>query len=97
MNYIPKPIDTSKIFLPRDLIVLSELLAKNAHEVWAKKRLSEGWKCGSEIKNKSKKSNNLIPFEELPESEKEYDRAMVLETIKSIIALGYSIERRNDS
>jgi hypothetical protein len=33
----------------------------------------------------------LVPYEELPDEEKEYDRAMVRETIRSILVLGYEI------
>ena len=94
MKYKPKPIETSKIQLSQDLIVLSELLARNAHEIWAEKRFSEGWEWGSDKKDQIKKSPNLIPFDELPESEKEYDRTMVIETLKAIIVLGFSIERK---
>ncbi len=94
MNYTPKPIDTSNIHLPIELLELSELLAKNAHEVWAQKRFSEGWEWGSEKKSRLQINPNLVPFDDLPESEKEYDRSMVIETLKSIIALGYSIEKK---
>ena len=36
---------------------------------------------------------NLIPYEELPESEKNYDRATTMETAKAILALGFRISR----
>ncbi len=94
MNYKPNPIDTSQIQLSIELLDLSELLAKNVHDVWAEKRFSEGWEWGSEKKSRFKKSPNLVPFDDLPESEKEYDRIMVIETLKSIIALGYTIEKK---
>jgi ryanodine receptor 2 len=94
MNYNPKPIETSEIQLSGELIELSELLAKNAHDVWAARRLSEGWEWGPKKNDQTKKSPNLIPFDELPESEKGYDRAMVIETLKAIIVLGFSIERQ---
>jgi ryanodine receptor 2 len=69
------------------------LLAKNAHDVWAQQRLSDGWIWGSERNDASKKHPNLVPYDQLPESEKNYDRNIALHTIKAIIALGYSIEK----
>jgi hypothetical protein len=94
MKYRPNPIDTSKIVIPQELVRLSEVLARNAHEVWAAKRVSEGWEWGPEKGDRVKKTPNLVPFDDLPDPEKEYDRQMVRETLKSILVLGYSIEKK---
>ncbi len=93
MNYVPKPIDTSQITLSKSAIELTELLAKNAHDNWALLRMKEGWTYGSERNDKVKKHPCLIPYEDLPESEKEYDRKAAMETLKAIITLGYRIEK----
>ena len=37
----------------------------------------------------------LVPYDELPESEKEYDRNTAIETLKLIIKLGYKITRKD--
>lgn len=92
MTYQPKPIDTSNIKLSDELIKLREKLAENAHENWAKQRIQEGWTYGHQRDDKTKKHPDLLPYEQLPESEKEYDRNMAMETLKSIIILGYKIE-----
>jgi len=42
MDYTPEPVDTIGGESPPDVQNLIEHLAKNAHEVWARKRLSEG-------------------------------------------------------
>jgi len=69
---------------------LTELLARNNHDIWAQKRLAEGWTCGP--RNDALKQNPcLVPYEELPESEKEYDRQTAIQTLKTIVALGYRI------
>jgi len=87
--YKPEPIDTADVELDAEILELSEMLAKNTHEVWAKNRMAEGWTYG-EVRDDSKKHHPcLIPYEELPESEKEYDRSTSLETLKLIIKLGY--------
>lgn len=89
MSYQPKPIDTSRVVLSESLEALTELLAKNAHENWAKQRMSEGWHYGSTRDDTKKAHPCLVPYEQLPESEKEYDRKTAMETIKTIQTLGY--------
>lgn len=94
-EYKPKPIDTSAIELSSDLIELSEELARNTHEVWAQQRLEQGWSYGPERDDSKKETPCLVPYEELEESEKVFDRNTSLETIKVLLALGYTIEKRN--
>ncbi|MGA8034915.1 MAG: RyR domain-containing protein [Candidatus Acidiferrales bacterium] len=91
--YVPHPIDTSQISLAH-LEPLLEQLAKNAHEMWSQKRLEDGWTYGPERNDKLKTHPSLVPYEELSESEKSYDRALVNEALKSILSLGYTIEKR---
>lgn len=92
-DYIPVPIDTSKITLSDELLELTELLAKNTHDVWAQQRASQGWTYGTNRDDAEKKHPGLIPYEELSEVEKDYDRSTSLETLKAIIGLGYKIEK----
>lgn len=96
MEYLPKPIDVSSIDIDADLLELLELLAQNSHDTWAEKRMSEGWMLGVMRDDKKKQHPGLVPYEQLPESEKEYDRNSVISTLKAIIALGYKIEKKND-
>lgn len=93
-NYTPQPIDTKDVILPEELNVLAEEIAKNVHEVWSAGRLKEGWTYGSERNDAEKKHPCLVPYEELSESEKEYDRNTSQETLKLIVKLGYRIEKR---
>ena len=93
MNYKPKPIDTSLIKLSKDLIGLTETIAENVHDVWAEKRIKEGWTFGKERNDGKKQTPCLVPYSELPESEKEYDRNTAVQTLKVILAAGYKIEK----
>lgn len=93
MSYFPHPIDTKEVTIDLELGDLCEALAKNAHENWAMQRMKEGWEHGTERDDATKKHPCLVPYEQLPESEKEYDRLMVRETIKCSIALGYRIDK----
>jgi hypothetical protein len=92
-QYTPQPLDTSAVELSAELSELTELLAKNTHDVWAKQRLSEGWKYGATRDDERKEHPCLVAYEELSESEKVYDRSTAMETLKVIGLLGFKIEK----
>lgn len=91
--YHPKPVDTSNVVLSEDLLALTELIARNVHDVWAISRIQEGWTYGPNRDNVAKTTPCLVPYEELPEGEKDYDRNTALETLRLITKLGYRIEK----
>lgn len=90
--YKPKPVDTSNIVLPKELVLLTERIAENVHDVWAQGRIKEGWSYGEKRDDAKKQTPCLVPYAELPEEEKEYDRNTAMETIKLILSLGYEIK-----
>lgn len=92
-NYIPQPIDTKDVKLPDELILLAEEIAKNVHEVWAEGRMKDGWRYGEKRNDVGKLHPCLMPYEELTEKEKEFDRKTSQETLKMIIKLGFKIVR----
>lgn len=92
-SYLPQPLDTSDILLSKELMELVEQMAKNVHEVWAENRISEGWSYGPERSDTLKQHPCLIPYDELPECEKAYDRDTALGTLKLICKLGFKITR----
>ncbi|MCH5314756.1 MAG: Ryanodine receptor Ryr [Eubacterium sp.] len=91
MMYNPKPIDTGDVVLSDDLLELTEKIAQNVHDVWAAGRIEQGWTYGEERNDAKKETPCLVPYSELPDNEKEYDRNTALETLKLIIKLGYKI------
>ena len=91
--YKPNPINTNDIILNDDLLNLIEKLAENTHDVWAGGRIAQGWKYGEHRDDANKTTPCLVPYSELPETEKEYDRNTALETLKLIIKLGYKVEK----
>ena len=93
MNYIPEPIETNDIVLPRNIQDLAETLAKNTHEVWSAQRIREGWSYGETRDDDNKFHPCLVEYEKLSESEKEYDRITALETLKVIMQMGYQITK----
>lgn len=90
-EYIPQPVDVSGISLNPELQELTEMIAENAHDVWAENRMKEGWTYGAVRDDGKKKHPDLVPYGELPEGEKEYDRLLALHTIKLVKRLGYRI------
>lgn len=91
--YNPQPINTDNIKLPEELFELTEKIAEQVHDVWSQGRIAEGWTYGEERNDEKKTHPCLVPYAELPESEREYDRATAFATIKMIVALGYKIEK----
>lgn len=92
-EYIPTTVDTQSIQIPEELKSLAEEMSKNVHEVWAQTRISQGWTYGEERNDAEKKHPCLVPYEELSEEEKEYDRNTSVETIKLILKLGFKITK----
>ena len=96
-TYIPKPIDLSDVELTGDLNELREAIAENAHEIWAENRQAEGWTYGPQRDDKLKQTPDMVPYSQLPESEKEYDREMAMKTIKLLKKLGYDLIKREET
>lgn len=92
-NYKPKPMDVSNINMPQELMDLAEEMARNVHEVWAAGRIADGWTYGATRDDAEKTHPCLVPYEELPESEKEYDRKTAIGTLKFILAQGFTINK----
>lgn len=90
-TYKPAPIDTTNVVLPEDITGLTEKLAASTHDIWAQNRLDQGWTYGKYRDDEEKRHPCLVPYENLPEGEKKYDRDTAMETLKAIYALGYRI------
>ena len=93
-NYTPQPIDTREVRLPKELENLAEQMAKNVHEVWSAGRIADGWTYGVVRDDARKTHPCLVPYEQLPETEKEYDRRTSVETLKFIVSQGFDIVKR---
>ena len=92
-EYSPNPIDISHVKLNDDTIELMELLAANKHDIWSRQMLAEGWRYGRRLENDSKEHPNLVSYDELPEIEKHKDRNEITNLLKTILAMGYTIDK----
>ena len=88
MHYQPKPTGTSGVALSSEIEKLTELLASNAYNIWAHRRFADGWTYGPKRDDNRKTHPCVVPHEELPESENEYDRHPAMDTLPRIVALG---------
>jgi len=93
-EYIPHPMNTDDVILPKELLELTERIAENVHDVWAMGRMREGWKYGPVKDLEKKETPQLVSYADLPEEEKAYDRNTAFETLKLITKLGFKIEKK---
>lgn len=94
-DYNPAPLDLNGIQIPKGLESLIEALAKNVHDTWAQQRLKEGWTFGPKRSDTLRQTPCLVPYDDLPEEEQEYDRKTALATIRFILASGYTITKQD--
>ena len=92
-TYHPKLLELKHMELPDILDELREAIAENAHDRWALERQSEGWTYGPKRDDSTLETPDMVPYAQLPESEKQYDRVMAEDTLKLLTALGYKIEK----
>ena len=93
MRYRPHPIDVSDVDLDADLLDLTEAIAENAHEVWALDRSTEGWTYGPRRDDAARQHPDMVPYCDLPDGEKEYDRRMAFQTLRLVKKLGFRVSR----
>lgn len=93
MDYVPMPENVDEVELPKGLDVLVEQIAKNVHDTWAKARIEQGWTYGEQRDDVMKTHPCLVPYEELSETEKEYDRNTSISTLKLIMKFGFKISK----
>lgn len=92
-TYNPTPIETKEIVLMPELELLVEKMSEKVHDVWAKNRVEQGWTYGEARNDVLKQHPCLVPYAELSEDEKNYDRHTSIETLKLILSLGFKISR----
>ena len=91
--YAPEPVDLDDVVIDPMLGPLVEALAENVHDTWAKGRMDDGWTYGLVRDDAQKRHPCLVPYNELPESEKEYDRNTAISTLKFIVKNGFGISK----
>ncbi|MFJ3670785.1 RyR domain-containing protein [Streptomyces sp. NPDC090106] len=91
-TWTPPPSTTVDVKLPDSLHALVELLAEEAHDNWARQRLSEGWRHGRRLSRLRKRHPLLVPYRELTHAQQEADRVVALGTVRAILRQGYTLQ-----
>ena len=89
--YNPAPLDINSIVIPENLEPLVETIAEFVHDQWAAQRIADGWTYGPTRDDAKKTHPCLIPYADLPESEKQYDRITAMTVIYTILSKGWQI------
>uniref|UniRef100_A0A672KZ94 Ryanodine receptor 3 n=1 Tax=Sinocyclocheilus grahami TaxID=75366 RepID=A0A672KZ94_SINGR len=95
-NFDPRPVNTATICLPEKLEYIANKYAEHSHEKWAAEKVLLGWKHGENIDEKAKTHPMLRSYKSLTEKEKEMYRWTVRESLKSMLAMGWSIDRTRE-
>nr|XP_040017272.1 ryanodine receptor 3 isoform X12 [Gasterosteus aculeatus aculeatus] len=95
-NFDPKPINTANISLPEKLEYVANKYAEHSHDKWSSEKASAGWKHGDGLDERAKTHPLLKPYKALSEKERETYRWPVRESLKSMLAMGWNIERTKE-
>ncbi|XP_072301849.1 ryanodine receptor 3 isoform X1 [Eucyclogobius newberryi] len=95
-NFDPKPINTGNISLPEKLEYIANKYAEHSHEKWSSEKMSAGWTLGDSIDDQAKTHPLLKPYKSLSEKERETYRWPVKESLKSMLAMDWNIERTKE-
>lgn len=90
-GYVPQPLDTSDVVLSDELLQLAEVLASNTHDVWGVGKMAQGFTYGPVTDDAARTHRDLVPYSELSEASKGYDRQTSLETLKMLVKLGWTL------
>jgi ryanodine receptor 2 len=85
------PPEAGPVRVPAEVEVVLDRLARKVHDAWARERLADGWKWGPNRDDGAKLHPSLVPYDDLPDEEKKYDRIAAEETLKALCALGFRI------
>uniref|UniRef100_A0A673CUD6 Ryanodine receptor 2b (cardiac) n=1 Tax=Sphaeramia orbicularis TaxID=375764 RepID=A0A673CUD6_9TELE len=95
-DFDPQPVDTSNVSVPERLEFVVNKFAEHTHEKWSLQKFANGWVHGEQLCENSKVHPLLKPYRALAEKDKEVYRWSIKETIKSMLAFGWSIERTKE-
>uniref|UniRef100_A0A8B9ER95 Ryanodine receptor 3 n=1 Tax=Anser cygnoides TaxID=8845 RepID=A0A8B9ER95_ANSCY len=95
-NFDPKPVSTANLVLPEKLEYIVSKYAEHSHDKWAFDKTNNGWKYGVSLDENTKTHPLIRPFKTLTEKEKEIYRWPARESLKTMLAMGWSLERTKE-
>lgn len=97
IRYDPQPdVMLAGVELEESEEELIEPIAEVLHDGWAQKRFADGWVYGDHRDDDKKIHPDLVPYSDLPESEKDYDRYSARIVLTLLERLGVRMDRITD-
>ncbi|RVE49454.1 hypothetical protein evm_005885 [Chilo suppressalis] len=91
-QYDPQPINTSSVALNNDLNTIVQKFSEHYHDAWASRKIENGWVYGESWSDSQKSHPRLKPYNMLNDYEKERYKEPVRESLKALLAIGWSVE-----
>uniref|UniRef100_A0A4W6FE05 Ryanodine receptor 2 n=1 Tax=Lates calcarifer TaxID=8187 RepID=A0A4W6FE05_LATCA len=91
-GYKPAPLDLSHIKLTSTQEAMVDKLAENAHNVWARDRIHQGWTYGIQQDVKNRRNPRLVPYTLLDERTKKSNKDSLREAVRTLLGYGYNLE-----
>ncbi|XP_028826293.1 ryanodine receptor 2 isoform X5 [Denticeps clupeoides] len=91
-GYKPAPMDLSHIKLASTQEAMVDKLAENAHNVWARDRIRQGWTYGIQQDVKNRRNPRLVPYVLLDERTKKSNKDSLREAVRTLLGYGYNLE-----
>ncbi|XP_050828612.1 ryanodine receptor 2 [Serinus canaria] len=95
-NFNPQPVDTSNITIPEKLEYFINKYAEHAHDKWSMEKFANGWTYGETFSESAKVQPLMKQYKLLSEKEKEIYRWPIKESLKTMLAWGWRIERTRE-
>ncbi|NWU29828.1 RYR2 protein, partial [Dyaphorophyia castanea] len=95
-NFNPQPVDTSNIAIPEKLEYFINKYAEHAHDKWSMEKFANGWTYGETFSESAKVQPLMKQYKLLSEKEKEIYRWPIKESLKTMLAWGWRIERTRE-
>ncbi|KAM6956587.1 ryanodine receptor 2-like [Aplochiton taeniatus] len=95
-DFDPQPVDTSNVLLPERLEFVVNKYSEHTHEKWSLDKFANGWVHGDQLCETMKVHPLLKPYRALGEKDKEAYRWAIKETVRSMLAFGWTIERTRE-
>lgn len=96
-GYTPRPVDTSRVAIPTEVMPLIDSIAEHNHDVWAAARMREGWRYGESANSSDKRNPLLKPYSALTREEKQAALDSPTEIIRQLLAMGYTITKDEET
>ncbi|XP_061823096.1 ryanodine receptor 2 isoform X12 [Nerophis lumbriciformis] len=91
-GYKPAPLDLGHIKLTSTQEAMVDKLAENAHNVWARDRIRQGWTYGIQQDVKNRRNPRLVPYSLLDGRTKKSNKDSLREAVRTLLGYGYNLE-----